>query len=388
MKSESPQAHNRFSVAGRLLLDGRLVEGAVVVDAGRIVEVRESPIGSLPGPRFDAAIVSPGLVDLQCNGGFGLEVGGDASALAELARRLPATGVTTFLPTVVSSGAADYRAVAAAWAAARAGQAPTVSASMPGLHLEGPLLAPARAGAHDRRAIEVADPTLQAVLGELLATATVRLMTLAPERPGALDAIARLRAAGVTVSLGHTDATFAEAVAGADAGATLGTHLYSAMSPFAHRAPGAVGALLTDDRLAAMVIADGVHTHPAALKLALRAKGAHRIVLVTDAIAAAGAPPGRYRLAGTEIVSDGTSARLLDGTLAGSTLTLDAAVRNMVRLAGATPAEALAMASTVPADAIGLDDRGRLAAGQLADLVLWSDDLAVQSTIVRGSRAG
>ncbi|HVV16858.1 MAG TPA: N-acetylglucosamine-6-phosphate deacetylase [Polyangia bacterium] len=384
MKTESPRGHNRFSVAGRLLVAGRLVEGAAIVDGERIVEVRESPVGTLPEPRLTGAIVSPGLVDLQCNGGFGVEVGGDAAALRELARRLPATGVTTFLPTLVSAGPAAYRAAAASWVAA-ARQAP--GAAMPGLHLEGPLLAPARAGAHDRRAIADADATLDDVLDELLDADAVRIVTLAPERPGALERIARLCAAGVTVSLGHTDGSFAEITAGIQAGARLATHLYSAMSPFAHRAPGAVGAVLTDDRVTATVIADGVHTHPAALMLALRAKGAERIALVTDAVAAAGAPAGRYRLGGLEVVSDGTSARLLDGTLAGSTLTMDAAVRAMVTLGGATPAEALSMASIVPADAIGLRDRGRLALGQRADLVLWSADLAVETTIAGGAVA-
>src|SRR6185312_13067100 len=146
MKTESPHGHNRFSVTGRLLTGGRLVPGALVVEGERIVEVRTDGAGELPAPRLDAAIVSPGLVDLQCNGAFGLEVGGDPGALGELARRLPATGVTTFLPAVVSSDAAAYRAAAAAWKAARA----SGGAEMPGLHLEGPLLAPSRAGAHDR----------------------------------------------------------------------------------------------------------------------------------------------------------------------------------------------------------------------------------------------
>jgi len=383
MKTESTRRHNRFSVLGQLLLDERLVDGALVVEGGRIVEVREGDPGPAPDPQLRAAIVSPGLVDLQCNGGFGREVGGDPDALRELARRLPATGVTTFLPALVSAGPDAYRAAAAAWAEA-CGDA---GASMPGLHLEGPLLAPARAGAHAAAAIDEADTTLDAVLEPLLAAGAVRLVTLAPERPGALARIGRLRAAGVTVSLGHTNATFAETVAGIDAGATLATHLYSAMSPFAHREPGAVGALLTDDRVTVTLIADGVHAHAAALKLALRAKGAQRIALVTDAVAAAGAPPGRYRLGGVEIVADGSSARLPDGTLAGSTLTLDAAVRAMVRLAGATPAQALRMASTVPADAIGLRDRGRIAAGQRADLVLWSAELAVQTTLIGGAAA-
>src|SRR6185312_16209870 len=217
MKTESTRGHNRFSVVGQLLLDGRLVDGALVVEGGRIVEVREGDPGSLPKPQLQAPVVSPGLVDLQCNGGFGLEVGGDPDALRELARRLPATGVTTFLPTLVSAGPDAYRAAAAAWA--QAAGAP--GARMPGLHLEGPLLAPARAGAHDRGAIDQAAATLDAVLDALLAAGAVRLVTLAPERPGALERVARLRAAGVLVSLGHTDASFDQAVAGIEAGATL-----------------------------------------------------------------------------------------------------------------------------------------------------------------------
>jgi len=380
--TESTMRHNRFTVAGRLLLDGALVPGVLVVDGGRIVEVRANAGTTAADDvlRLDADIVSPGLVDLQVNGAFGLEVGGDAAALRALAARLPETGVTTFLPAVVSSGAAAYRAAAAALAAARG--AP--GARMPGLHLEGPLLSPARAGAHDAGPIAAADATLDAVLDELVAAGAVRIVTLAPERPGALARIARLRAAGVIVSLGHTDATFDQMIAGVDAGATLVTHLYSAMSPFHHRAPGAVGAALADDRLAVTLIADGIHTHPAALTIALRAKGAAGVVLVTDAIAAAGAPPGRYQLAGIPVISDGASARLADGTLAGSTLTMDRAVRAMVSLSGARLEDALAMASSVPASIIGLRDTGRIAVGAIADLTLWSSTMEVAATLVGG----
>jgi N-acetylglucosamine-6-phosphate deacetylase len=388
MKTESPGGHN-YAVLGRLLVGRELIAGAVVVEAGRIVEVRTGAAassGALPVARVEAEIVSPGLVDLQVNGGFGLEVGGDAAALRALAARLPATGVTTFLPTVVSADAAHYRAVAAAFAAAR-GAPGGAAARMPGLHLEGPLLAPARAGAHAVAPIAAADATLDAVLDELVGAGAVRLVTLAPERPGALARIRALRAAGVVVSLGHTDATFDQAIAGIDAGATLVTHLFNAMSPLSHRAPGAAGAALTDDRVAAALIADGIHVHPAALNVALRAKGPDRLVLVTDATAAAGAPPGRYALAGTPVVSDGQSVRLADGTLAGSALTLDRAVRVMVSLGGARMEDALAMASTVPADLIGLADTGRIAAGQIADLALWSANLEVTGAIVGGAPA-
>ena len=388
--TESPAGHNRHgtvgAVVGRLLFDGNLVHGAAVIEQGRIVDVRiggARDIGALPSPCIDAEIVSPGLVDLQVNGGFGLEVGGDAAALRALAARLPSTGVTTFLPTLVSSDAVAYRAAAAAFSAARGAS----GARMPGLHLEGPLLAPARAGAHRHEAIAGAGPTFDDVLDDLIGAGVIRLVTLAPERPGALAFINRLRQAGIVVSLGHTDATFEQAVAGIDAGATLATHLFNAMSPLHHRRPGMVGAALADDRVTVMLIADAVHAHPAALNVALRSKGAERVALVTDAIAAAGAPPGRYALAGVEVVSDGQAARLVDGTLAGSTLTLDRAVRMMAGLAGARLEDALAMASTVPAAAIGLADTGRIAVGQVADLALWSSSMDVTATIIGGALA-
>jgi len=385
--TESPPGHNRdsavASVAGRLLVDGNLIRGAVVVEGGRIVDVRIGDVGQLPSPRLDADLVSPGLVDLQVNGGFGLEVGGDPVSLRALAARLPSTGVTTFLPTVVSGGVEAYRAAAAAFAAARG----AAGARMPGLHLEGPLLSSGRAGAHRAEAIAVAAATLDEVLDELLTAGAVRLVTLAPERPGTLALIHRLRQAGVAVSLGHTDATFEQTVAGIDAGATLVTHLYNAMSPLHHRAPGAVGAALADDRVTIMLIADAVHVHPAALNVALRSKGPERVALVTDAIAAAGAPPGRYALAGVEVISDGQTARLADGTLAGSTLTLDRAVRMMAGLAGARLEDALTMASSVPAAAIGLADIGRIAIGQAADLTLWSTAMEVTATIIGGEIA-
>jgi N-acetylglucosamine-6-phosphate deacetylase len=384
MKTESGARHNRFSVQGKLLVGDSLVPGAVIVEGDSITEVRTGgALAEIPEPVLEAAFVSPGLIDLQVNGGFGLEVGDDPAALAALAAQLPETGVTAFLPTLVSSDAATYRAAAAAlatiWAAPGARRL--------GLHLEGPLLAPARAGAHDRARIAGGAATLTAVLDELLVADVLRLVTLAPELPGALDLIRRLRSAGVTVSLGHTDASFDEMLDGIEAGAALVTHLFNAMSAFHHRSPSAAGAALIDDRVAVSLIADGVHTHPAALNLALRAKGAARIALVTDAVSAAGGPPGTYTLGGAPVISDGIAARLPDGTLAGSTLTLDGAVRNMVSFGGARRDEALAMATAVPAGLLGRADLGRLAPGCAADLVLWDADLQVEATFIAGRRA-
>ncbi len=371
----------RYAVRGRLLVGHQLEPGAVVVEGGRIAEILCAPrAGDLPGPVMDADIVAPGLVDLQVNGAFGVEVGEDPAALRQLATRLPETGVTAFLPTVITSPAAAYRRIFDAFDAAR-----EVSGACPlGLHLEGPFLSPTRPGAHRRDLIEAAEPGL---LDTLLDGDALRLMTLAPERPGASERIRRLRERGVVVSLGHTDASWEEFCAGADAGATMATHLYNVMSPFLHRAPGAIGAALTDDRVTVGLIVDGVHTHPASVDLALRAKGVERVVLVTDAMAAAGMNPGTYELGGRRVLVDETSARLEDGRLAGSILTLDQAIRNVVRWTGTSPADALRMASEVPARLLGLERVGRLVVGFDADLALFDGDLRVQATIVKGQTA-
>jgi N-acetylglucosamine-6-phosphate deacetylase len=368
-------------VRGRLLLDGRITQGVVVVQNGRIIEVRTGDLSSnIPRPVQNAAYVSPGLIDLQINGAFGHEVGGDAQALAGLAAALPATGVTSFLPTLVSGTVEAYRAGAAALRASS--QAP--GARRLGLHLEGPLLSPARVGAHDAAAVANGAATLEAVLDELITADLLRMVTMAPERPGALGLIRRVRDAGVVASLGHTDATYGELVAGVDAGASFATHLYNTMRPFQHREPGSVGAALTDDRLTVGVIADAVHAHPAALNLALRAKGWEHLALVTDAVSATGRAPGTYSLGGAPILADGEAARRPDGTLAGSTLTLDRAVRMMIEHAGAHVEEALSMATQVPANLLDRDDLGRLAVGCVADLVLWSSAMEVEATYIAG----
>lgn len=392
-----------FAVRGRLVLGpGKpreparesTKEAAVIVDHGVVVAI-DSPVvpARLPPRCLDAAFVAPGFVDLQVNGGFGWEVGGDPGALRALAQRLPATGVTTFLPTLISAREEDYRRAFAAFRAASAAAASgtgadshLVGARMPGMHLEGPLLAVARAGAHETAPIEAATA---AMLERLVDPLVVRLVTLAPERAGAMALIVALKARGVLTSLGHTDAPFDTFIQGVDAGATLATHLFNAMSPFHHRDPGATGAALIDDRLTALLIADGVHCHPAAFSLAARVKGPERLALVTDAIAAAGLPPGPSTLAGRPVMVTETSARLVAaGTeaspLAGSILTMDRAVRNAVTFAGVPAATALSWASHVPAHAVGLAPAGRLAVGDPADIVLLDERLFVVSTIIGG----
>lgn len=208
-------------------------------------------------------------------------------------------------------------------------------------------------------------------------------MTLAPELPGALDAIKALRAKGVVVSAGHSNASFEEAIAAFNAGVGWGTHLFNAMSSLGHREPGLPGALLTSS-VPCGLIADGIHVHPAMVKLAWSAKGAHRLTLVTDAMEAMGMPPGRYKLSDREVIVDATSARLADGTLAGSILRLDQAVRNVVEFTGCSLAEALTMASATPASVLGLERKGRIVAGGDADLVVLDNALHVTHTLVGG----
>jgi N-acetylglucosamine-6-phosphate deacetylase len=345
---------------------------------GAVVRPGAAPEG---GARLDATglIVAPGFVDLQINGGHGIDLWSEPSELWTLGRLLPRHGVTAFCPTIVS-GPPDR--AEAALAALADGPADHVGAEPIGLHLEGPMLAPSRRGAHDERHLRAPDP---AVYRGWSAERGVTLVTLAPELPGAIDAVATLREAGVVVSAGHSDATAAEAAAAEAVGLGLVTHLFNAMAPLHHRRPGLAGYALGTDRLGAGLIADGIHVDPIMVALALRALGSDRLVLVSDAVAAMGLDRGSHRLGGRTVRMDGNGVRLPDGTLAGSDLTLDGAVRNLVSFTGCPVEEALRCAAAAPARAIGhWPERGRLGPGAVADAVLLDDRLEVVATICRG----
>ena len=355
----------RTVLSGRVLVGGRRLEaGSVVVEDGRLVAVRPG----LGGEGGDGWTVAPGFVDLQVNGFAGRDAAEGAEAVEAIAAALPATGVTGFLATLVSSPAATGARFVEAAAAVRA-----PGAAVLGAHLEGPFLSRRHPGVHDPR--QLREPTA-AALDEVLRRPP-RLVTLAPELPGARAAIERLAAAGVVVSLGHSAATAAEARAGFAAGARLVTHLFNAMAPLHHRELGLAGAALEDGRVTAAVIADGVHVDLDLVRMIVRLKGPRRVALTTDQTAAAGAPPGHYRLGGMEVESDGTAVRRADGALAGSAASMDAMVRGLVR-AGVGLEAAITMASATPRRVLGLRRGGR------ADLVLLDPSLRVRLTIARG----
>lgn len=350
-----------YAVRGRLLLGQHLEAGTVIVAGGRIERVARDTLrdGDLPSTVYDADIVTSGMIDLQVNGAIGREVGESAAAIEAIAGWMLETGVTAWLPTIVTSPAAFYPTVFERWRQADR----SIGATPLGLHLEGPFLSAAKKGAHRQDWIEAATDDL---LDLWLAEDGIALVTLAPEREGGLERIRRLAGRGILVSLGHTNATYEEFMAGIDAGARKATHLFNAMTATHHRAPGAMVATLLDDQVTAGLIADGVHSHPATVRLAVRSKGPEGIVLVSDMMAACGAAPGDYLLGGRRVIVDDTTARLEDGTLAGSILTMDAAVRNVAAWSDATAAEALHMATAVPARLLGDDSRGRLVCGARA----------------------
>jgi N-acetylglucosamine-6-phosphate deacetylase len=365
---------------GRILTPRRdLADGWVLVEGDRVAALGRG--GRPPDVEVvgDADhIVAPGFVDLQVNGFAGHDAAAGADAMVEIAADLPRTGVTAFCPTLVS--APLERMVAAAGEARRVAGARGPGARVLGAHLEGPFLNQARAGAHDPALL--LDPTLP-LAGEL-AHARPRVVTLAPELPGAEAAIGELVSAGVVVSAGHSAATHEQARAGFAAGIRCATHLFNAMAPWHHREPGLAGAALNDPAVTACLIADGEHVHPAALELAVRRKGAAHTALTTDMIAAAGAEPGRYRIGDRDVSSDGVRATLADGTLAGAVRTMDQLVRTTAALPGVGLQQAVRMATATPAAVVGARRLGSIAPGQPADLVLLDAELGVRLTLVGG----
>lgn len=322
----------------------------------------------------------PGFIDLQCNGAFGSDFTAEPESIWSVAARLPRFGVTSFLPTIIT---APGTTIGRAQSVLGADKAHNQGGAWPiGLHLEGPFLNPDKRGAHERNYLR--QPTIEAIEGwEPLQG--IRMVTMAPELPNAFAVIERLASRGVVVGAGHSTADFATARACFAAGVTYGTHLFNAMPQLVQREPGLCGALLDSEDIVVGLIADGIHVHPAMVRLAWRAKTGARVTLVSDGMAGMGMRPGRYRLNESDVFVEEACARLANGTLAGSVTPLDLALRNLIELTQCTLEQALPTVTSTPARLLGLcHQRGRIAPGQVADLVLLNADLQVMMTITAG----
>ena len=363
-------------VVGRLVLADAVVPGRVVVEGGKIASV-EPDESAAAGP-----YVAPGFIDVHCHGWGGHDATGDTDALSGMARALLRRGVTSFLPTAPTLSADELPRFAErvrAWMPI----APADGAVPLGFNLEGPFIAPARKGAHDPALLRTPADLDPAVIERVLDG--LRIMTIAPELPGSPALIARLAERGIVTSLGHSQATLAEAQAGyAAAGRRVTTtHLFNAMSGIDHRNPGLAVAALVDDDAYAELIADGFHVHPALWPIITRTKPADRLLLISDALPLAGMGDGRTRVGGLEVDVRGGRATLVGtDTLAGSTIALDTAVRNLVR-EGLPLVRAVQAASSNPAALLDAHDRGRIEVGRLAHLVELDDDLRVRR-VLRG----
>lgn len=352
------------------LVDGTLVPGDVRTAAGQVTDV-----GVRPGPRAHGTAV-PGFIDLHINGFAGVDfLTAEPDDYATTGRALAATGVTAYLPTFVSSPLSAYHRALRAVSDA----APDGGPRLLGVHLEGPFISRRWAGAHDERCIQ--EPDIQ-LAGRLCDAGPVRVVTLAPEAPGALDLVEYLSDRGVVVSCGHSDADAQTAHRAFDRGARAVTHVYNAHRRWQPRDPGLAGAALVRDDVTVQAIVDDIHLAPETAYAAFLATR-ERFGLVTDAIAGAGLPPADSRLGHQNVqVRDG-EVRLPDGTLAGSVLTMDRAVANLVAK-GASLAAAVHAASRSPALLIGRPELGRIAVGHPADITVLDDDLRVIRTFVRG----
>ncbi|MEU0653669.1 N-acetylglucosamine-6-phosphate deacetylase [Streptomyces albogriseolus] len=371
-----------------VLPTGTVDGGSVTVEGTRIAATAP---GASPSPAEGAAQavdlrghwLVPGFVDIHNHGGGGVSfAGGTAEDVLQGVRTHLRHGTTTVVASAVT-GDLDFLARHAGMLAELAQQG-----DIAGIHFEGPFISPCRKGAHDESLLRDPDP---AEVRKLIDAAHghARMMTLATELPGGLDSVRLLVEHGVIAAVGHTDATYEQTVAAVDAGATVATHLFNAMPPLGHRAPGPIAALLEDERVTVELINDGTHLHPAALQLAFHHAGRERVAFITDAMDAAGFGDGRYMLGPMEVeVADGVARLVEGGSIAGSTLTLDRAFKRAATVDGLPVEDVVAAVSANPARLLGLDDRvGSLEPGKDADLVVLDDAFELVGVMRKGEWA-
>ncbi|GLU32884.1 N-acetylglucosamine-6-phosphate deacetylase [Trinickia caryophylli] len=357
---------------GNILTPDGWIHGALELEAGRIRSIE----GECADPsKNDSPYILPGFIDLHVHGGGGADVMEAGDAIETIARTHARHGTTSLLATTMTAPRDELMAVVAGLGHAARTRAPGGSRVL-GVHLEGPYINPGKLGAQPDAAVSAA---LDEVL-KYLSIAPVRVVTLAPEIAGHMEIISEMAARGVRVQLGHSLATYDDAVAALKHGACGFTHLFNAMSPMHHRNPGLVGAAFAHAEYAE-IIPDLLHVHPGAIRAALRA--IPRLYVVTDSTSATGMPDGEYRLGSQHVTKCLGGVRLADGTLAGSTLTMDDALRNLVSL-GLPLADVSNRLSRYAADYLGIEDRGRLARGAWGDIVVFERDLTLAATYVEG----
>ena len=383
---------------GDLILPGRVVtEGSLVIDAGRIAAIESGRIDPAGATIIDATdcYVAPGFIDVHIHGLHGHDTLDGAGAVARIATLLPQYGVTAFCPTTVACAPEDLRAVLHQVRQARLVPEAGTARVLPA-HLESNFINPEYKGAQPHECLRSADGAHRDgsfsgrdILDVIAACRPdVGIVTMAPELPGGIDLVRSLSAAGHRVALGHSGSDYETAIAAIDAGARHATHLFNRMTPMTHRAPGLPGALLEREEVAVELICDGHHVHPSMCRVAIAAKGPDGVLGITDATSGAGLPPGSSaRLGGRSIRVTDQAALLEDGTLAGSTLTMDRAFRNIVTSFGGSLVEASLLCSTSPARALGLSGFGVLADGAMADIVVLDRGFRVRRTFIGGQEA-
>ena len=384
-----------------LVLPDRVIDtGSLVIGDGRIQSIHDRAIDKPAGAAYlDLAghVIVPGFIDVHVHGVEGIDVLDDERAVARVAAILPKYGVTAFCPTSIACTPEKLAALLAGVTEARSRPAPGSARVLPA-HLESNFINPEFNGAQPIACLrspraQGAPPASEFTGDDILDViakqrASVGIVTLAPELPGGIDLVRDLVQHGHRVSLGHTGATYDEALAAIDAGARHATHLFNRMSLMTSRAPGVAGAVLESTAVAAELICDGVHVHPALMSMAIRAKTARRMMAITDGTAGAGLPTGsRTRIGDRPILVTDRCALLEDGTLAGSILSMDGAFRTLVKVVMLSLSDASRMCSTTPAEELGLPDLGAIATGKTADLVVLGRDLRVRQTYLAGELA-
>lgn len=376
-------------IHGKVLTPFVTIEnGVVLVRDSQIISIGEISNVEIPATFkvIDARglIVAPGFIDAQTHGGNSYDyMTASPDQVGSMLLWLASTGVTAVLPTLSTSSQEDLLVKVKALDEIRKTNPP--GAEIIGIHLEGPYISLKKRGAQPEQPIR--PPSISEIEAIISASSqSIKLVTLAPELPGAIELIRFLSSQGVIASIGHSDATYEQVEQAEKVGLRRAAHLFNGMSEFNHRSPGAVGAVLTNDNIYAEIILDGHHVHPAAARLALRSKGLHRLVLVTDASQAAGLGDGVYiRPGNRKVIVENGAVRLESGALAGSALTMSQAVANAAKFLGIPLADAIAMASAIAAESLGLQDsRGSLAPGKLADLVIMDENVQILMTIARG----